>query len=265
MMDRTLVGIMLGPSAVAVVEIASRLQDVVRLVLAASAQTVTTAAPYLRSRGARDRLQELVVFGTRVTTGVTLIAAATLAAVANEVLTVWTDGATAAAATAPLLFGLAYLSIEAPYQVIGNTLTGLGDMRRLLVASWIGVTVNLVATVVLIDLSGVVGAFQGTLAGSIATIGFLTPALVSTSGRSVGELLRRTIVPCLAPAIAAFGAAHAIVGLDLAPLTTLAVALPLAGVAAAMATWVVVLDDGERERFAALVAARRGVSDHLPG
>ncbi|MEZ5379138.1 MAG: polysaccharide biosynthesis C-terminal domain-containing protein [Acidimicrobiales bacterium] len=256
MMDRALVTMMLGPTALAVVEVASRLQDVVRLVLATSSQTVVSAAPYLSARQEEHKLRDLVLISTRLSTGVTLVVAAALAGLAHEILTVWTDGATAALATGPLLFGLLYLSIEAPFQVINNFLTGLGQMRRLLVASWLGVIVNLALTIVLIDRNGVVGAFQGTLAGSVFTVSLLSPLLLKTTQATPIELLRRCLAPAVPTAAAILAVAVLLHRLPLAPIATLAVAAPLLGATAAVVGWSTLLDATERSQLRSMLQRR---------
>ncbi len=253
-MDRAIVAAMLGPATVAIVEVATRLQDVVRLVLSATSQATMSAAPWLRSRGAEDQLSGLVRTATRLTTGLTLIAAATLLALRYPILEAWTDADTARAAAPLLVVGLLYLAIEAPFQVIGNVMIGLGQFRRLAISFWIAVGVNLLATIWLVSQLGAVGAFAGTLAGTVVIIGVLAPELFSVTGHTPGQAIRSLVGPALPPALAAFGAAAFVTWLDLDLWLTIVLGLIAAGCASVAVSWFGLFDADERRRISSALS-----------
>jgi hypothetical protein len=82
--------------------------------------------------------------------------------------------------------------------------------------------VNVVASVVLVHAVGVVGVFQATLLAEAVVVPAVARAMLNEIGLSVGEFVRRAIVPTLAPMLAltvvASGAVLAPLG-DLATLT----------------------------------------------
>lgn len=256
MMDRAIVAIMLGPAAVAIVEVASRLLDAVRLVLASTSQATLSAAPWMRARGADEKLRRLTITATRLTAGVTLIAAGTVVALRRPILELWTDETTAVAASPLLVFGLLHVALQTPFQVVNNVMIGLGRFRRLAIAGWTAVLVNFGATIWLVGQNGVVGAFQGTLAGTLVIIVMLFPVLLETTGASPATLLRSTIGPAIPAGCAALAAGLAVTLLDIGPPRTLVLGSIAAGLAATATAWAFGLTSDERRWARAVIQGR---------
>ena len=83
-MDRTIVGIILGPSAVALVEVATQIQNGVSAAMSASSFSVISSSAFVRGSGDQHRLRELLVRATRYTCLATLPLSALVALLAVQ-------------------------------------------------------------------------------------------------------------------------------------------------------------------------------------
>jgi O-antigen/teichoic acid export membrane protein len=219
--DRVVVGSVFGPSAVALVEIATQIMNAADAVLGAMSYAVLPSAAWLRARGDHDRLVELVERGTKYALLATLPAIGIGAILAGPIVHLWV-GTRYGAAPGLASVALLYIGAAAPIQVGAQVLLGVGKAGVILRAAGAAIVVNVVASVVLVHAVGVVGVFQATLLAEAVVVPAVARAMLNEIGLSVGEFVRRAIVPTLAPMLAltvvASGAVLAPLG-DLATLT----------------------------------------------
>ncbi len=257
-MDRLIAGIVLGPAAVTLVELATQVQNGASAVLSASTYAATPASSWVHARDEPGLLRELVSRGTKYALLATYPVTVGAAILAPDLIHVWVGPAYAAAAGLTVL-ALADIIMSAPVQVGSNVLIGTGRAADVLKAALATVAINLVASVVLAHLVGTAGVFLGTL---IALL-FLVPALTRATCRQV-ELAPLTFVrQAVTPAALACIPMALVVGLvevlPLRPLTTLLIAVPVGGAIYLATVMVLVLSPPERTELRSVL--RRGRSD----
>ncbi len=254
-MDRLIVGVTFGPAPVALVEIATQIQNGVQSILTASAYTTTATAPWLHARSEGDRLRGLLVRGTKLSILVTLPAAAVAIVLAAPLVRAWMgpDHASAAGLTAVATIAVV---MAAPLQVGSLVLQGVGHVGVVLRAAIAAVVVNLLASLALVHVTGVVGVFQATLLGSLVLAVPLTRGVLRVGEVSGHEFWRRAVAPTLLPAVAAtFGAAGGLLVGRAWP--SLLLGTVLAGVAWAATSWRCALDDDDRLHLREAISVRR--------
>ena len=195
-MDRIIVGIILGPAAVTIVEIATQLQNGVAALLAATTQTATSGASWLHARDAQEKLRELLLKGTKYSTMATTPVAVVVLVLAGPIIGVWV-GSGFDAAIVPLALAMTYLISQTPFQVGSNLLQGMGKARSVMWPALAGVAVNLIASIMLVNAIGVPGAFIGTLVGGLV----LSPVLLHNVLRQTDLPLRPFLVEAVLPAV----------------------------------------------------------------
>jgi O-antigen/teichoic acid export membrane protein len=219
-MDRLIVGAVIGPSAVALVEIATQIQNGGDAVLSASSYVVIPSASWLRARGDSGTLRELLETGTKYSLLTTLPIVALAAVLAGPLVRLWVGSGYHHDAPGLAVVALLYIALTAPLQVGSNLLLGVGKAGAVLRAAAIAVVVNLVASLVLVHAVGVVGVFEGTLIGTA----FLIPPLGRSVLREVGaparEFVGRALLPTILPLIALLAVTGAIVVAPLGDLAT---------------------------------------------
>ena len=243
--DRLVVGVVLGPAAVSLVEVVNQLDLGVQSVVSAASYAVVPGAARLDARGDAHRLRELAETGTRYLLLVCWPLAGTAAVLAGPALDLWVGPSYADAAGLVVLAMLSTLLV-APAQVGSNLLLGTGGVREILRVALIGIAVNLVGSIVLVHVVGIAGAFQATIASSAISLPLLLAATVHHVGGSVREFLRSTARPVLPALVAATLSALAVVSLPLASAPTLLLGGSVATLAAARAVWVWGLTPHER-------------------
>lgn len=232
-MDRVVVGAVLGPQAVALVEIATQVQNGADAVLSATSYAVVPSASWLQSRGDEDTLRELFETGTRYSVLATYGVVIPVMVMAAPLVHLWVGDRYADAAGLSTV-ALVYVLATAPVAVGSNLLLGIGAAGEILKAALAAVVVNLVASIVLVNAFGVVGAFIGTLTGTAFLIPLLSRSALRTTRTTAKDFVRKSVLPSVAP-----GASAAVVaGVPLlTPLSDLArVAI---GVPASLATFAV--------------------------
>ena len=231
-MDRIIVGIILGPAAVTIVEIATQLQNGIAALLAPPPRPPPRAHRGCTPGPRQEKLRELLLKGTKYSTMATTPVAVVVLVLAGPIIGFWV-GPSFDAAVVPLALAMAYLISQTPFQVGSNLLQGMGKARSVIGPALAGVVVNLVASALLVNAIGVPGAFIGTLVGGLV----LTPALLHNVLRQTELPLRPFLVEAVLPAVpmmlvAAVGAGVVLV-LPLGDLVTVitgaAVGLALAG------------------------------------
>lgn len=201
MMDRLIVGAVLGPAPVALVEIATQIQNGADAILSASSYAVIPSASWLRARGDGHTLRELLMTGTKYSLLVTLPFVTAPAILAGPLVRVWV-GPSYAAAAGLAVVGLAYVALAAPVAVGSNLLVGTGRAGAVLRAVTLAVLVNLVASIVLVHRIGTVGAFLGTLVGTVFLIVPLSRSALAEVHATRRELWHTAIQPSVAPNLA---------------------------------------------------------------
>jgi O-antigen/teichoic acid export membrane protein len=200
MMDRVIVGAVLGPAAVSVVEIATQVATAADSVLSASSYAVTPTAAWLDARGERKKVADLLAHGTRVCVLVTLPFVIIPAVLAAPLVRVWISDAGPRTATLVVL-ALAYVAVTAPVQVGSNLLVGVGSARRVLWPALAAVVVNLGASLVLVGPLGVVGPFVATLIAAPVLVVPLWRASASYAGIAPAAVLAAGVAPAWRPAL----------------------------------------------------------------
>ena len=213
-MDRLIVGAVLGPAAVTLVEIATQVQNGADAILSASSYSVVPTSSWLRSRGDGRSLQELLESGTRYSLLVTLPVVALGAIVAGPLIRLWV-GPGYSAAPGLARVALLYVALTAPVQVGSNLLLGVGRAGAILRAAVAAVIVNLAASLVLVHWVGVVGVFEGSLLGTAILVPLLGRSMLAEVGVTARQFLRTAVVPPTIAVIAAAAAAGVVVVLHL--------------------------------------------------
>ncbi|HET9052338.1 MAG TPA: oligosaccharide flippase family protein [Candidatus Dormibacteraeota bacterium] len=198
-MDRTVVGLLLGPTTVAVVEVATQVANGAASVLSASAYSVVPASSWLSTREDAPGLRALLNRGTRFSVGVTLPVVAIVMIIAAPALRVWVGSD---AAYGPTLVALSTIALAAPVAVGGELLIGIGRASLVLRATVAALAVNLVATVTLVHAIGIVGTFLGTVVAEIVFVPLLCRAFLPQVGESAPQFVRGALMPALPPLLA---------------------------------------------------------------
>ena len=193
-MDRLVVGAILGPAAVTLVEIATQIQNGAETVLSASTYAVLPAAAWVRAREDHGSLRELVLRGTKYSLVVTLPMVVAGMLLARPIVVVWVGPAQAEAAGLAVL-ALAYTALTAPMQVSSNVLVGIGRAPAVLFAAAGAIVINLVVSIVLVRQVGICGAFIGTLLGGLFLVPFLARAILRETETGLVQFVRDVAAP----------------------------------------------------------------------
>jgi O-antigen/teichoic acid export membrane protein len=221
--DRLVVGAILGPSAVSLVEIATQIQNGAEAVLSSSSYAVLPAASWVRAREDHASLTELLIRGTKYTCMVTLPIVVGAMFLVAPIVSVWVGNANIEAAGLAAL-ALAYTGITAPMQVSSMLLVGVGRATIVLRAAAAAILVNLVGSIVLVHLIGIAGAFVATLAGGLVLIPVIIRAGTAEVDVRASTFARDALVPLLVPLAALALVVALVVVSPLSDLATILVA-----------------------------------------
>jgi O-antigen/teichoic acid export membrane protein len=199
-MDRIIVGIFLGPAAVAAVEIATQLANGAAALLSGTIYAVIPAASWLDARGDHRSLRELLDRGTRYSMLVALPVAVGTAIAAGPLIRLWVGGGYP---TAALLAGvaLAGVAVSAPLAAGSEILVGIGQAVDVLRAAVVALTVNLALSIALVPLIGPVGTFLGTLVASLVLVPLLGRPLLRRTAETAREFVVDVVLPSAAPCL----------------------------------------------------------------
>ena len=138
-MDRIIVGVVIGPTAVGGVEVAASLQNGIDAILSASSNPVTPSASFLQAGGDTEGLRRVFTRGTRYSLLATIPAGVFVVMLSPQIIEVWigSDAPEASAALARL-GGLAIM-VMAIAAVGSNLLIGIGQARLVLLAAAVSV------------------------------------------------------------------------------------------------------------------------------
>jgi O-antigen/teichoic acid export membrane protein len=219
-MDRLVVGAVLGPAAVSLVEIATQVMNGADAILSASSYAVVPSAAWLAARRDHHTLRELLHRGTKYSLLVTLPVAAGAAVLAGPLIRVWLGTGYEPAAG---LAAVALLSVivASPVQVGSNLLLGVGRAADILRAAGAAIVVNLALSLILVHVIGIVGVFEATLIASAVMVPTLARAALRTVGSTFASFLREAVLPVLPPVAALVATAGLVVALGLTDVVTL--------------------------------------------
>jgi O-antigen/teichoic acid export membrane protein len=233
-MDRLVVGVVLGPAAVSLVEIATQVQSGADAVLSASAYAVLPAAAWLSAREDRQTLRELVHRGTKYSLLATVPVATAAAILAGPAIRLWV-GTQYQDAAGLAAVALASIVITAPLVVGSNVLVGVGRAADILLPAGMTIALNLALSIVLVHVVGIVGPFQATVVACAVQAPLLLRPLLRVTGSHVSDFVRDAVWPVVLPTAALACAAGLAVLLPLPDLVTL-----VAGGVAALAAYLAV-------------------------
>lgn len=234
LMDRVIVGAVLGPVAVSAVEVATQLANGAEAVFTGITAALVPSSAWVDARGDRHRLTETLLSGTRYALVSSWPLAAGVAMLATPGIRLWTGARLAITAAGPTRVAMAATALAAIGQVGGNILLGAGRGRVILRAAAVGVVVDLVASVALVYPLGVAGVFWGTLAAAAVTTPWITVAACRQCGTDLRRLFAEAVAPAIVPVLAELAVLGVVDGLRLGPTATLAIGVPL-GTAVVMA------------------------------
>jgi O-antigen/teichoic acid export membrane protein len=258
-MDRLIVGAVLGPEAVTLVEIATQMMNGADAVLSASAYAVVPTAAWLSAREDHDTQRELLHRGTKYSLLVTSPVAALAAVLAGPMVRVWLGEryeSTAGLAAVALLSVMAV----APLHVGSNLLLGVGRAVDILRAAGAAIVVNLAASLVLVHVTGIVGVFQATLLATAVLVPTLAVAVMRTVGTDLRTFLGAAVVPVLAPTAALVVGAGAVVLLPLSDVLTLVLGVVVGLGAYAAVAMRFAVDRGELAELRAAIGRPPGAA-----
>jgi O-antigen/teichoic acid export membrane protein len=254
-MDRLIVGAVLGPSAVTLVEIATQVQNGADAVLSASSYSVVPTSSWLRARGDEGSLRELMETGTRYSLLVTFPVIALAAILAGPLIRLWV-GPEYSAAPGLAVVALLYVALTSPLQVGSNLLLGVGRAGAILRAVAVAVAINFVASLVLVHAVGIVGVFIGSLVGTAFLVPLLGRSMLAEVRATAGRFLRAAVGPVVLATVALALGAGAVVALALPDLVTVVGGALAGGAAYALAASRFALQPGELRRLKEIVLGR---------
>lgn len=257
--DRFVVGVILGPSAVSLVEVATQVQNGANAVLSSSAYSVVPAAARLHAQGEPDKLAELVETATRYTLLATWPVAALSAVLAAPLIDVWVGDQYADAAGLVALACLA-VAVVAISHVGSQYMLGTGRARTILRIAFLAIVVNVAGSIVLVNLVGVAGTFQATIAGAVISMPLMLAAVTDDLRVGIGSFLRAAILPAVPAALGAIVGAGVVLLLPLGSLVTLLVGGALGAALAAAGAYAWGLRPSERAKALGVLRSvvRRG-------
>lgn len=221
-MDRIIVGIVLGPNAVALVEVATQLQAGADAVLSASSYSVVPSSAWLGARGDSSALTRLAEIGTKYSMLATVPVAVAVGTLAGPFIEAWIGKRYLDAAGLTAMAALAVV-IAAPMAVGSQMLLGLNRTSAILRAAVVAVIVNLVASSILVHVVGVVGAIWGTVIAAPVLLALLAPPVLNAAGTDLRRFIRVAVAPVIVPALSQLIAALLLLRIDLAPVPRLIV------------------------------------------
>jgi O-antigen/teichoic acid export membrane protein len=226
-MDRVIVGALLGPVAVALVEIATQVQNGANAILSASSYAAISSSAWLRARDQESSLRELLEKGTRYSLLVTWPIATLTALLAGPIVRIWVGDKYDRAA---FLIVIALIPmVAAIWQVGSNMLRGGGRVSAIFRPALTSTAVNLVASVMLVKAFGVAGTFYGTLVGTTVLMPYLGRAVLREYHVGLSRFLSSTIWPALVPNLLLAIAVGAVVALPLGDAATLVAGVAVGG------------------------------------
>jgi O-antigen/teichoic acid export membrane protein len=221
-MDRLIVGIVLGPAAVPYVEIATQLQAAADAVSSAVSYSVVPASSWLKAREDDHTLGQFAELGTKYALLAVMPIVLGVALLSTPIIEVWL-GPTYLEAAGLTVVAVINVGLTAPLVVGSQMLVGLGRASSVLRAVVPAVTVNVIASLILIHAVGIVGVFIATILGSFVLIRVLGRAFLREVDISAKEFVTQSVLPSVGPSLAMASVVAAVLVLGLSPLSTILV------------------------------------------
>lgn len=245
-MDKVIVGIALGPSSVALYEIASKLNLAAATIASTSVSAIVPAAAFARRNAAV--LRDMFVRGTCYATAAALPVVVAGFIFAKPLIISWIGPEAAPAVEGARLF-LAYEAMQVVGNVGSTMLFGVGKIRFPLIVNSVATALNLVLSILLVGPLGYSGVIVGTLIANGLAWPLTMRFYLRTFDTSPGMWLRRVLGPNLfglatqvavsLPLLALAGSTHSL---------PLAIAVCTVSLAVSLATFVLVGVRGEHRR-----------------
>jgi O-antigen/teichoic acid export membrane protein len=199
-LDNLVIGMALGPTAVALFTPAVRVAQAMRDLAGQFHDVLFPAVVDLGTRGERERLRTLLVEGTRASTALVLAVSIGVIVLAGPILTAWVGPALAG--SAPVLQVLAVSMVARIVQATaGTVLKGAGGHRYLLANNAVVALFNLLLSLALVWPLGLLGVALGTAVPVAAGVLFVVPEACRRLSLPVGRLLREGLWPVVWPAL----------------------------------------------------------------
>lgn len=199
-LDNLVIGVALGPRAVAAFTPATRVAQTMRDLTGQFHSILFPAVVDLGARGEASRLRTLLVEGTRASAALALALAIGVIVLAKPLLVAWVGSELAA--SAPVLQVLACAVVVRIVQATGGTiLKGTGGHRFLAANNAIVAACNLGLSIALVRPLGILGVALGTAIPVTAGALSMVPEACRRLGLPVGRLWREAIWPVLWPAL----------------------------------------------------------------
>lgn len=193
-MDKVIVGIALGPSSVALYEIASKVNLAASTMASVSVSALVPAAAFARRNVAV--LRDMFVRGSCYATAASLPVAVAGFIFAKPLLVSWIGPEAAPAVEGARLF-LAYEALQSVQNVASTMMFGIGCIRFPLAVSVIATLANLALSIVLVHPLG----FSGVIVGTLIANGLAWPVMLGFYLRVFetppGMWFRRILLPNL--------------------------------------------------------------------
>jgi O-antigen/teichoic acid export membrane protein len=193
-MDKVIVGIALGPSSVALYEIANKVSLAASAMASVSVSAVVPAAAFARRNAAV--LRDMFLRGSCYATAASLPFAVTGFIFAKPLIVSWIGSQAAPAVEAARLF-FVYEGLQAVQNVASTMMFGIGRIRLPLVVSVTATLANLALSILLVHPLGIEGVIVGTLIAN----GLAWPVMLSyylhVFETSPGVWFRRIVRPNL--------------------------------------------------------------------
>src|SRR5207248_3325429 len=113
----------------------------------------------------------------------------------------------------------------APVQVGSNLLLGIGRAGEILRAAAAAIVVNLVLSLVLVHITGIVGVFQATLISCAVLVPLLAYYMIRAVDSDLKTFVDDAVVPIVIPALALVAATGLVLAMPLSDKVTLIVGI----------------------------------------
>lgn len=233
--DKVVLAVFLGPAAVAIYDIAAKLNSLISTFIGLTVSAVLPVAAELNASDQHDALRSLFVRGTKIVATLVAPLITILIVIAAPFIAAWCGPQYAKAVPVAqiLLLSQALLPL---YQLADQILIGK-DRFRLWVPGGLTVAfVNVILSVALVRTFGIVGVALGTLAAAMLEFPWYVTVFSREMGLPVREWLFKTAWPVypllVVPAAIAYAGGRTVLGSSIVGLAT------VAGIAA-LVYWVV--------------------------
>ena len=204
--DPIVIAAALSTGAVAIWTVAQRLADIVLQMTNQLNYVMFPIVVDCDTAQRHDRLQELLVQGTRLSIATTVPVAGALAILARPVVLGWTGHEFVAAATILQILAAVVL-VRVGSWTASTVLAGAGHHRLLAISNIIGATINVGLSIWFIRLWGLPGVAIATLIPvSIRAAGIIIPVACRRVGMSLPRFARTAVWPAVWPACITLGA-----------------------------------------------------------